>query len=67
MKAEAVAKAGRRRVWSRADKASGPLSICSGVRVWPAEEGVMDQGSGDPVARGLCGQRACRYTHGTGL
>lgn len=29
--------------------------------------GVMGQGSGDPVARGLCGQRACRYTHGTGL
>lgn len=67
MKAVAVAKAGRRRVWSRADKAPGPLSICSGVRVWPAEEGVMDQRSCDPVARGLCGQRACRYTHGTGL
>lgn len=67
MKGAAVAKAGRRRVWSRADKASSPLSICSGVRVWPAEEGVKGEGSGDPLARGLCGQHACRYTHGTGL
>lgn len=48
MKGAAVLKAGRRRVWSRADKASSPLSICSGVRVWPAEEGVMGEGSGDP-------------------
>lgn len=60
MKAAAVVKAGRRRVWSRADKALGPLSICSRVRVWPAEDWVMGQGSGDPVARGLCGQHACR-------
>lgn len=67
MKGAAVVKAGRRSVWSRADKASSPLSICSGVRVWPAEEGVMGERSGDPLARGLCGQCACRYTHGTGL
>lgn len=67
MKAAAAEWAGRGRVWSRADNASGALSICSGVRVWPAEEGVMGQGLGDPVARGLCGQHACRYTDGTGL
>lgn len=39
VKGRAVARAGGRRVWPEADKASSPLSICSRVRVWPAEEG----------------------------
>lgn len=38
VKGRAVARAGGQRVWPGADKASSPLSICSRVRVWPAEE-----------------------------